>query len=49
MPLQDHWNKVGDGWGEGEVERVRELCDMVSVNIVITILVHINVHDIQNK
>ena len=49
MPRQDHWNKVGKG--EGEVERVRELCDMVSVNIIINILVlvHINVHDIQNK
>ena len=35
MPLQDHWNKVGDGWGEGEVERVRELSDMVSVNIIL--------------
>ena len=31
MPRQDHWNKVG----EGEVDRVRELCDMVSVNIII--------------
>ena len=49
MPRQDHWNKVGEG--EGEVERVRELCNMVSVNIIINIhvLVHINVHDIQNK
>ena len=45
MTRQDHWNKVG----EGEVERVRELCDMVSVNIIINILEHINVHDIQNK
>ena len=44
---QDHWNKVGEG--EGEVERVRELCDMVSVNIIINILVHTNVHDIQYK
>ena len=31
MPRQDHWNKVGEG--EGEVDRVRELCDMVSVNM----------------
>ena len=31
------------------MERVRELCDMVSVNIIINILVHIKVHDIQNK
>ena len=31
------------------MERVRELCDMVSVNININILVHIKVHDIQNK
>ena len=45
MPRQDHWNKVREGEGEGEVERVRELCDMVSVNIIINILVHINVHD----
>ena len=30
MTLQDHWNKVG----EGEVERVWELCGMVSVNII---------------
>ena len=42
MPRQDHWNRVG----EGEWERVLELCDMVSVNIIINILVHINVHDI---
>ena len=47
MPRQDHWNKVGEG--EREVDRVRELCDMVSVNIIINILVHINLHDIQNK
>ena len=47
MPRQDHWNKVGEG--EWEVDRVRELCDMVSVNIIINILVHINLHDIQNK
>ena len=47
MPRQDHWNKVGEE--EGEVDRVRELCDMVSVNIIINILVHINLHDIQNK
>ena len=47
MPRQDHWNKVGEG--EGEVDRVRELCDMVSVNIIINILVNINLHDIQNK
>ena len=45
MPRQDHWNKVG----EGEVDRVRELCDMVSVKIIINILVNINLHDIQNK
>ena len=49
MPRQDHWNKVVEWEGEGEVERVRELCDMVSVNIIINILVHINLHDIQNK
>ena len=42
MPRQDHWNKVGEG--EGEVERVRELCDMVSVNIIINILVHNNMY-----
>ena len=47
MPRQDHWNKVGEG--EAEVDRVRELCDMVSVNIIINILVNINLHDIQNK
>ena len=47
MPRQDHWNRVGEG--EGERERVSELCDMVSVNIIINILVHINVHDIQYK
>ena len=47
MPRQDHWNKVGEG--EGEVDRVRELCDMVSVNIIINILVNINLHDIQNR
>ena len=47
MPRQDHWNKVGEGEGEGE--RVWELCDMDSVNIIINILVHINVHDIQYK
>ena len=47
MPRQDHWNKVGEG--EGEVDRVRELCDMVSVNIIINILVNINLHDIQNN
>ena len=47
MPRQDHWNKVGEG--EGGVDRVRELCDMVSVNIIINILVNINLHDIQNK
>ena len=45
MPRQDHWNRVGDGEGE----RVWKLCDMVSVNIVINILVHINVHDTQYK
>ena len=49
MPRQDHWNKVGEGEGEMEVERVRELCDMVSVNIIINILVHINLHDTRNK
>ena len=47
MPRQNHRNKVGEG--EGEVDWVRELCDMVSVNIIINTLVHINVHDIQNK
>ena len=45
MPRQDHWNKVGEGGGE----RVWELCGMVSVNIIINILVHINVHAIQYK
>ena len=35
--------------GGGEVDRVRELCDIVSVNIIINILVNINLHDIQNK
>ena len=44
MPRQDHWNKVG----EREGERVWELCDMVSVNIIINILVHINVHDVHD-
>ena len=29
MPRHDRWNKVREV--EGEVERVRELCDMVSV------------------
>ena len=43
MPGQDHWNRVGEG------ERVWDFCDMVSVNIIINILVHINVHDIQYK
>ena len=43
MPGQDHWNRVGEG------EWVWELCDMVSVNIIINILVHFNVHDIQYK
>ena len=34
---QNHWNRVG----EGEGERVWELCDsMVSVHIIINILVH---------
>ena len=49
MPRQDHWNRVGEGEQEGEW--VLELCDMVSVNIIINIdlLVHINVRDIQNK
>ena len=47
MSRQDHWNKVGEG--EGKVDRVKELCDMVSVKIIINILVHINLHDIQNK
>ena len=42
MLRQDHWNKVGGGGG---VDRIRELCDMVSVNIIINILVHINVHE----
>ena len=45
MPRQDHWNRVG----EGEGERVLELCDIVSINIIINILLHINVHDIQYK
>ena len=45
MTRQDHWNRVG----EGEAERVREFCDMVSVNIIINILVHINLHDTQYK
>ena len=45
MGRQDHWHRVG----EGEGERVWELCDMVSVNIIINILVHINVHDTQYK
>ena len=44
MPRQDHWNKVGEGEGGGGVERVRELCDMVSVNIIINILVHNNMY-----
>ena len=39
MTRQDHWNRVD----EGEGEWVWELCDMVSVNIIINILVHINV------
>ena len=34
---------------EWEGERVLELCDMVSVKIIINILVHINVHKIQYK
>ena len=29
MTRQDHWNRVGKGEGEGE--RVWELCDMVIV------------------
>ena len=49
MTRQDHWNRVG----EGEGEWVWELCDMVSVNIIINILGHINVqrnvHDTQYK
>ena len=45
MTQQDHWNIVG----EGEGEWAWELCDMVSVNIIINILVHINVHDTQYK
>ena len=47
MPRQDHLNRVGEG--EGEEKRVWEMYDMVSVNIIINILVHINVHDIQYK
>ena len=34
MPRQDHRNRVG----EGEEERILELCDMVSVNLIINIL-----------
>ena len=45
MTRQDHWTRVG----EGEGKRVWELCDMVSVDIIINILVHINVHDTQYK
>ena len=45
MTRQDHWNRVG----EGEGERDWELCDMVSVNIIINILAHFNVHDTQYK
>ena len=45
MTRQDHWNRVGEGKGE----RVWELYDMVSVNIIINIRVHINVHDTQYK
>ena len=46
MTRQDHGNRGG---GEAEAERVREFCDMVSVNIIINILVHINLHDTQYK
>ena len=45
MTRQDHWNRVG----EGEGEPVRELYDMVSVNLITNILVHINVQDTQYK
>ena len=38
------WESGGGGGGW-----VLELCDTVSVKIIINILVHINVHDIQNK
>ena len=48
MTRQDHWNRVGEWW-RGKGERVLELCDMVSVKIIINILVHINVHDTQYK
>ena len=43
MTQQDHWIRKGEG------ERVCELCDMVSVTIIINILIHINVHDTQYK
>ena len=43
MTRQDHRNRVGEG------ERVWELCDMVSVNLINNILVHINVQDTQYK
>ena len=47
MTRQDHWNRVG----EGEGQRVWELCDMINVNIIIciNILVNIKVHDAQYK
>ena len=32
MTRRDHWNRVGEG------KRVWELCDMVSVNIIINIM-----------
>ena len=42
MTRQDHWNRVAEGEGEGEREgeRVWELCDMVSINIIINILMY---------
>ena len=43
MTRQDHRNRVGEG------ERVWELYDMVSVNLINNILVHINVQDTQYK
>ena len=39
MTRQDHWNRVR----EGEGDRVWELCDMVSINKIINIFVHIRI------
>ena len=41
MTRQDQWNRME----QGARERLWELCDMVSVKIIINILVQINVHD----